>query len=538
MWARIMESWRAIGNAPVWGAALARKVHYNFKPNDLNRCRRRWRLGRNNMTMSSIRRRLPIGLAAGFAVLLPTSLRADYLDDIGYTALVAELQAAGKAVPDGSGVSVTQTEASTGTSTSGGVTYDAYLPDSSLFTGVTITNASASAYPATFSGHANVVGQYLYGDASMARGISSVTAYLADDWIESGFLNATSGISHTAPKVESNDVFNASWVGSTGSAANDKIVLNRLDYAIQRDDFVAVVATNNGSTPENLPASAYNVISVGLTNGNHASGTSTVNTSVTFPQLVVPMGVTSYATPVVSSAAALLIQTARASATTSTNGSKSEAIKAILLAGATKDEFASWSRTDTAPLDATFGAGELNVQNSYHILTAGEQTANSTVAATGWDFGSISRTATTTYSFDLASSGDVSIVLTWNAIYTGGNYNSLTLGLANLDLYLYAVDAGGGQTLVQQSVSTGNIEEIWATNLNAGDYIMKVTYGSNSFGSLSSIEYALAWQTTALDVTAVPESSWTAGGIAVALVIVISARRRRLVQAVRPAAAR
>jgi len=495
-------------------------------------------LGRNNMTMSSIRRRLPIGLAAGFAVLLPTSLRADYLDDIGYTALVAELQAAGKAVPDGSGVSVTQTEASTGTSTSGGVTYDAYLPDSSLFTGVTITNASASAYPATFSGHANVVGQYLYGDASMARGISSVTAYLADDWIESGFLNATSGISHTAPKVESNDVFNASWVGSTGSAANDKIVLNRLDYAIQRDDFVAVVATNNGSTPENLPASAYNVISVGLTNGNHASGTSTVNTSVTFPQLVVPMGVTSYATPVVSSAAALLIQTARASATTSTNGSKSEAIKAILLAGATKDEFASWSRTDTAPLDATFGAGELNVQNSYHILTAGEQTANSTVAATGWDFGSISRTATTTYSFDLASSGDVSIVLTWNAIYTGGNYNSLTLGLANLDLYLYAVDAGGGQTLVQQSVSTGNIEEIWATNLNAGDYIMKVTYGSNSFGSLSSIEYALAWQTTALDVTAVPESSWTAGGIAVALVIVISARRRRLVQAVRPAAAR
>jgi len=478
--------------------------------------------------MSLIRRCLPIALAAGFAGLWPTSLRADYLDDIGYTGLVAELQAAGKTTPDGSGVSVTQTEASTGTSTSGGVTYYSYLPDSSLFTGVTITNASASAYPATFSGHANTVGQYLFGDTSMARGISSVTAYLADDWIGSGFLNSTSGISHVAPKVENNDVLNASWVGSTGSTANDKIVLNRLDYAIQRDDFVAVVATNNGSTPQNLPAGAYNAISVGLTNGGHASGTSTVNPSVTFPHLVVPEGATSWATPVVSSAAALLIQTARASTTTSTNGSKSEAIKAILLAGATKDEFASWSRTDTAPLDATYGAGELNVQNSYDIMTAGEQTANSAVAATGWDFGSISRTATTTYSFDLSASGNVSIVLTWNAIYTGSNYNSLSLGLANLDLYLYAVDAGGGQTLVQQSVSTGNIEDIWATNLSAGDYIMKVTYGSNSSGSLSSIEYALAWQTTSLAVTPVPESAWTAGGIVAVLVVVVSVRRRLL----------
>lgn len=476
----------------------------------------------------------PIALTAVFAGFWSASLRADYLDDIGYAGLVAELQAAGKMVPDGTGVSVTQTEAVTGTTKNeaGVITGYAYLPDDSLFTGITITNASASAYPATISGHANAVGSYLYGDASMGSGVSSVTAYAAydtvNDWIGSGFLNSSSGISHTAPKVEGNDVLNASWIGTTGGTASDKIVLNRLDYAIQRDDFVAVVGTNNGSAPSELLDGAYNVISVGLTSGGHASGTSTVNTSVTFPQLVVPVDATSWATPVVSSAAALLIQTARGSAATSANGDRSETIKAVLLAGATKDEFANWSRTDTAPLDATYGAGELNVQNSYHILTAGEQTPNSTVAATGWDFSSISRNATTTYSFDLSASGNVSIVLTWNAIYTGSNYNSLSLGLANLDLYLYAVDAGGGQTLVQQSVSTGNLEDIWATNLSAGDYIMKVTYGSNSSGWLSSIEYALAWQTTSLQLAAVPEPAWTAGGIVAVLMVVVSVRRWRL----------
>jgi hypothetical protein len=361
------------------------------------------------MGFPPIRFRCLLALIAGFVALWPAILEASYLDDVGYTALVAELQAAGTTVPNGTGVTVTQTEAD---ENQNNATYD-YLADSSLFTGVTITNASAASYPATISGHANTVGSYLYGDASMGAGISSVTAYLADDWIASGSLNTSSGFSRTPPKTETNDVFNASWVGSTGSDASDKIVLNRFDYQIQRDDFVAVVATNNGSTPKNLPASSYNAISVGLSNGGHASGTSTVNPGVTFPQIVVPVGATSYATPVVSSAAALLIQTARASATTSANGANSETIKAVLLAGATKGEFANWSRTDTAPLDATYGAGELNVQNSYHILTAGEQTPNGTVAATGWDFSSISSNATTTYSFDLALSGDASIVLTW-----------------------------------------------------------------------------------------------------------------------------
>jgi hypothetical protein len=91
------------------------------------------------------------------------------------------------------------------------------------------------------------------------------------------------------------------------------------------------------------------------------------------------------------------------------------------------------------------------------------------------------------------------------------------------------VGAGGALTLVQQSVSSGNIEAIWSTDLSAGSYAIKVVYGSNTSGSLSSIEYALAWQTTLLQVTAVPEPAWTAGGIAAVLLVVVWTRRRRAV---------
>lgn len=465
-------------------------------------------------------------LAAAF--LLPGELRADYLDDVGYRALVAELQAAGKPVPNGAGVTVSHVEASVGTDTSVTPNTYAYLADSSLYTGVTITNASAVHYAAVISGHANIVGNNLFGDGSMGSGITNVTAYLADDWVGTGQLNFTStAFSVTAPNFETNDVANFSWVGQFAAASNDKIVLNRLDYQILRDDYVAVVAVNNGSVAQNLLASAYNVISVGLTSGNHAAGTSaTVNSVVTYPQLVVPEGATSYATPVVSSAAALLIQTARSSSTTSTNGANSEVIKAVLLAGATKSEFSNWSRSDTAPLDATFGAGELNVQNSYRILAAGEQTANGIVAATGWDFGTIALNATVTYTFDLAVEGDVSVALTWNAIYSGGNYNALSLSLANLNLYLYAIGEGGALTLVQQSLSSGNIEALWATDLAAGNYALKVTYADNASGFASSADYALAWRTTYSDLTAVPEPAWTAVILAAGLGIVIVRRRR------------
>ncbi len=457
---------------------------------------------------------------------LTTQARADYKDDIGYTALVQELTAQGVVIPNGTGVTVTQAEASVGSTTDGSTTTYQYLPTSGWYTGVTFTNQTDGTYGSATSGHADMVGNLIYGDGSTGSGISQVTTYYVDYWLKDGLLRYTSGNS-SAPLVETNDIENHSWVGTTGSAAVDKRIINRLDYAIERDDFVAVVGVNNEvNVDKNLLSAAYNVISVGVSSGNHSSTpTSAVNAGLQRPLIVAPAGTTSEATAIVSSAASLLIQQARSSSTTSANGAKSETIKAIMLAGATKSEFANWSRTDTLPIDSVYGAGELNVQNNYHIMAAGEQTPSATssslVAATGWDYNNITNGQTVSYYFNLTATSDVSVALTWNALYTGSNYNNLTLTLANLDLYLYEVGSGGSLTLLQQSISSAeNLEYIWKMALSGGSYVIQVK--STAGGS----DYAVAWQSSDT-AQAIPEPSSVVLVIAGAGVLIGIAIRRR-----------
>ena len=61
-------------------------------------------------------------------------------------------------------------------------------------------------------------------------------------------------------------------------------------------------------------------------------------------------------------------------------------MKAIVMAGTTKEEFPGWSRAEIFPLDTTFGAGEVNVKESYGILTAGAQPSGGGIVAKGWDY--------------------------------------------------------------------------------------------------------------------------------------------------------
>lgn len=463
--------------------------------------------------------------AACLCFVALSSSQATYLDDIGYTALVAELQSSGTTVPNGTGVTVAQVEAPVGTTVVSGTTFYQYLPTAGNYSGVTFTYSSTAVYPGAVSWHADLVGDLIYGNSSMGNGISQVAVYNVNDWLNSGYLNFGSV---SAPKVETHDVVNHSWVGSTGSTTNDANILRRLDYSIERDDYVAAVGIQNSGTAAtpNLLSGAYNVISVGLTSGAHMSGTSSINAGVTYPHLVVPVSVTSQATAVVSSAAALLVQTG--SSMGSAEAMRSETVKAVLLAGATKDEIPSWSHTSTTPLDATYGAGELNIQLSHDILTAGEQTPSvnpsALVGVTGWDYNTVSMSQTVSYYFDLTGGGDISIALTWNAVYaTGGNYNNLTLSLSNLNLSLYEVDENGtlGALVSQSIASTGNIEYLWATDLAAGNYVIQVNYAGNAAGSPTSAGYAVAWVNT----NAVPEPSVV--GLAALGLLAISSRRSR-----------
>ena len=245
-----------------------------------------------------------------------------------------------------------------------------------------------------------------------------------------------------------------------------------------------------------------------------------------------PQTTTSAATPVVAAAAAVLVETGHSNpglsdgpSTTNRNNSdpiynaeRSEVIKAVLMAGA--DRFTingsgvaniSDYRVDAANqtangLDARFGAGQVNVYNSYHIIAAGEQNSNEddgsgtgNIGVYGFDYdpsfgGSSGSNNIASYYFSTGADPIIlSTSLVWNMDIAGGggpNFNS-TATFYDLDLLLY--DVTGSQTLVMSSASQiDNTENIW-TSLQAGrDYLLQVIpkAGQSNF----QWDYALAWQ--------------------------------------------
>jgi len=431
------------------------------------------------------------------------------LEDIGFTSLQERL---GLGMPTGAGVSVSQVEADAG----GG----AYRPDTALFSGKTFTFPSGGTTSASW--HANTVGQFLYGTSSLAPDIQNITSYEVDDWLQTGSLRATQ--TNLLPNVETNDIQNHSWVGTTGDNTLDQNILRRLDYAIQRDDFVAVIGLNNSSltTVPSLLAGSYNGITVGLSSGEHSRGGSTIDGTLTRPDIVVPTSATSWATATVSSAAAVLVETARDAGYT--NGDNSEVIKAVLLAGASRNETdftTTWSHTSTQPLDSVYGAGELNIDQSHEILSNAESNGSTTLTlpSTGWDLGTTGVTISYYY-FTLTEDSQMSGVLTWNRIITatdtvpgGGVSYSFTSDLANLDLKLYTADGFLIGTELAESVSTDqNVELIYET-LSSGTYVWQVT------SDTLNTDYGFAWQ-----AIAVPEPSIT---VLLGVSLVFLRRKRR-----------
>lgn len=409
---------------------------------------------------------------------------ADYRDDLGYTRLQAEL---GISIPTGSGVAVTQTEAS-----SGGFNYfpDVANPE---FAGKTIT---AKSNPGGVTGHATTVAALYYGlSSSMAPGVNTIDVFEADNWLHTGFLRRTT---IQTPRTENRAVQNHSWVGNFDSGGSGDVeVLRRLDFTIERDDFLAAVGLNNGGSHPALLGNFYNGISVGLTNGGHSSGTSTVDgTGRVKPEIVSPFGATSFATPSVSSAAALLIQKAQSSPLLA-DAARSVTLKAILLAGATKQPIAGWNRTTTRPLDAHFGAGQLNIFRSYKILAAGNQPASDSanVAARGWNFTQTSA-APGRYFFTIEqgnTASDFSALLTWNrTVATAPAWPLTTSSLANLTLRLYAAtDFTVGAQIDSSESPIDNIEHLYIPNLPPGRYALEVT------GGQAGVNYGLAWYSQA-----------------------------------------
>jgi len=435
-------------------------------------------------------------LAASAAAFRAASAQSD---PVGYQALLNSFRAAGLPAP-GTGVVVEQVEASLSTTN---LYY--YMPDVTLssFSGVTITDETGGGL---VSSHASTVGGIIYGTSGYANGISQVDVYEADYWLEYVLGIGSSG-APVLPPANDPAVANFSWIGDYGNS-DDNDALRRFDYLINRDNLVAVVAVNNGAGTSIPPllASSYNSIAVGVSNGQSSLGpvpTGYVDgPGRSKPDIVAPESATSYATAEVSAAAAMLVQVARSNPAWSAADNPS-VIKALLLAGTDKNPLPSWTRTATQPLDPQYGAGQLNFDWSYQILTAGPQTSSSSslVDSTGWSYDSINPGGSTkTYYFQVPSGQplDLSALLAWqrNVSYTPGsglNPATFTPSLATIDLALYQADANFTLgSLVDDSVSTiDNVQYVFDRGLTPGEYALQVTRTDALAGPWN---YALAWQ--------------------------------------------
>jgi hypothetical protein len=394
-----------------------------------------------------------LGISILGALAAPAAL-ADSLDEIGYTRLVTLL---GNSTPNGKGVAISQVEAS---NSSG-----AYFPDknSSHFTAATdplsepvnFTDGSRGEDEGTTGHSTNTVGNNFYGNtASLAGAANEVTIYEANDWLDNVLNMATS----KDPRTQDFRVQNFSWIGTFSSDSLDRKALRRFDYIIDTDEVTAVVGLNNNTNPlPHLLGNSYNAIAVGRTDGSHSTGPtqSFYGPGRTKPDLVVPRTTTSSATAMTSSAATLLHQAVVAAAEpvepdgpVETDGDRSEVIRAMLLAGATKEEITGWAHAVDQPLDSHFGAGELNVYNSY-LMTLGGQFAGhfeepaTAVGAHGWDYQVVTPSSDRYYNFEIpagSTAAELSVVLAWNVEVTDTKSGPTFIGsesLANLGLALY-----------------------------------------------------------------------------------------------------
>ena len=453
---------------------------------------------------------------------------ADYKDDIGYTALQHLL---GTKTPTGANVNVSQAEAS-----SVGPTDPAYPSYSSEITNSQFASKNFS-FPGvaskSVSGHATGVGALFYGSDSIAYGINNITSHEANAWIQS-LLTTTA-----SPPLNGNRVANHSWVGNGNTPAETGIILRLVDRQVKNNEFIQVVGMANSSNNSPLLGSAYNVIAVGRTDGGHDQGSDAIDSTYgvgrTRPDLVAPQLVTSTAAPIVSAAAALLVETghsgelklSRNSALISGigtvyNAERANTIKAALMAGAdrkTVNSFATANITDYRStghqtgngLDDRFGAGQLNILHSYQIITAGEQNSledggdnKGEIGSNGFNYdasfgGSFGSNSTATYRFKAEANLNLTASLVWNLDVS--NNADLTTTLHHLNLELYDVTAKSTSAFSKSAID--NTENLWVNLKTGHSYELLVKSGETSE---ISCDYALAWHISPVNTAPPPLS--------------------------------
>lgn len=410
-----------------------------------------------------------------------------YKDDVRYTELANELNLRGTTVPSGVGVNVTQVEGPEAT--------NAYLPNALNieFATVNIVDQGGSGLA---SNHATWVGRNLYGSStSLTPDIDTIDVHDANDWLNDWRTGT--------PPIEPNPLQNQSWATWLEDfGLNSSSMTLRMDYASVRDSFLPIVGLYNSdygsqTIPSDIPGvygCIYNGITVGVSDGTHRTGVTIYDGAGRVkPEIVAPGRIpglsstaqyTSYATPMITSAAALLID----AADSNTSSKKPLTLKAILLAGADKAISVNWDQTTTRPIDDVYGAGELDIYESYFIQQAGQQTVGSSIDERGWNLTTLARRGSDDYDITVPSGfklRNLSALVTWNRTVSS---NFFSTSLANISLTL--IDSSS--TIQSSDSAVDNIEHIWRDSsnaLSAGNYTLTVAHSANS-----TVDYALAWR--------------------------------------------
>ncbi len=412
-------------------------------------------------------RRNHIVAASILFLALLTPLAAGYRDTIGYNLLKAEL---GDALPRGSSIPVAQVEWDSDLSV--------YAPDpGGELSGKTFHYPGRQ--PNGWFNHATQVAHRFYGrNTSIAPDVQTIYAFGVSGYMDT--LNIWQGTPPNQGNAPHWKVENHSWVGSYHSTNRE--ILRKSDYnVIEHNIFVSAGLDNGTGSMRPLMANFHNGMAVGVASGSHSRGGSNEETDGRVrPDIVVPIWSTSYATGVISSAATLLLDHVNGDSALEHAGNI-PVIKAILMAGASKNSFSNWSNTPSRPLDPVYGAGALNIYNSYHILDSGRHSgALQSDRVSGWDWDSVDQSSINTYRFRVPEGESVrfSSILSWNRnIVASPDYYRWFYTHDQLSLSLWEADSQGNPIeLIDLSESDiDNVGHIYRT-LSAGDYLLEVEF--------------------------------------------------------------
>lgn len=431
-----------------------------------------------------------------------TSSQAQFLDQIGLTILRATTTNL-----NGAGVKVGQPEAANTTDFE--VNPAAVGQPTNLFTWIAgsspylLPPSTASTFPnslGTESGHADYVGMDFYGlPYGVATNVAQVNNYDANTF----FYYYVNGNHALAERI-----VNQSFTFGTNDAGINQTYDN---YAAQHGVLFVSGAGYNGN-PVWTPGTIYNGIGVGVINDGSSPYGPTVD-GRSKPDITAygyQDTVTSYATAQVSGGAALLLQAGgRGDGGANTNAATDiRTLKALLLNGATKPP--DWTNAPTQPLHFRYGAGVLNVFNSYRQLAGGKNSfiESTSVSAgndhppggatgavgvlSGWDFNTNSSSAssgTVKHYYFNATNPPGSFTLTATLAW---NRQSGKTDINNLDLFLYNC---ASSNLVACSTSlVDNVEHVFVPKLAPGRYDLQVLMNAGGVNPGNNSEpYALAF---------------------------------------------